>query len=368
MTTSSLFPLVRVRRSTATSPSSATTFAASLPSWSLEIPDTVRAFLENLVDPIEVVSFVGCSQSTQDELWTAALEAAAAAVVEGLSEQSYKTSDDTGAIGGIPSLASEAYSSLYQSSGIWAWLSTHRSTGASSGTYHTPAQTLYLINRDDELLNHTQEPEIHPYTIDNILVPLLSICSTEMNIVSVTTRDVEADLSYFGGSFKALSTQHQHISQTDLANLKWHWRHSTRDIPYDPSTDCGLSTLKQLIMDSSNSAHGESMGWGKASEHLAVIQNYFKVVDCHFPTTRSDSLNAVEEHAGVSGNSSQHLYRTESQDMDDILTHDLKDLRIAEGNRPTYVEDSWFRSVLDKDKQNRDSQRKFYNSTSVNGK
>ncbi|KAF8975747.1 hypothetical protein BGZ46_008877 [Entomortierella lignicola] len=392
--TTLLFQLVRVRRSSA-SPSSATTFAAissSAPSWSLEVPETVRAVVENFADPVEVVSYVGCNRSTQDALW-------AAAVAEHSNYHHRTSNDDTivsGRIGG-PAVPPE-FNGPNQG-GIWAWLSPRKSsyntggskigTGTGTGTTETTSEfnpvvnTLYLINRDDELLKDAEEfqLEYRPYTLDNVLVPLLALCSTRMNIVSITTRDTKADLSHLGRSLSVLTTkpqqqqqqqqQQQCVSSSELADLSWHWCGSTSDFTYDPLsstnnshdyTDSGISTLKQII------AKLEKTAGNEVSEHLSVLQKCFKDVQCHLPSSASQGTSNNDNNNDNNGNQLDYpAQEDQQQDIDYILTHELKDLSITEANTSSiFDENLWFRKLLDSDGDT--NQDMFLNPRLINGK
>ncbi|KAF9995022.1 hypothetical protein BGZ79_000203, partial [Entomortierella chlamydospora] len=399
MTATSLFPLVRVRRAAA-SPSSATTFAAASLSWTLEVPDAVRVNLESWTDPIEVVSYVGCNRSTQDELWLAAVKAASAAADAAFSESEHTThkafTEDT------PLPSDMNANSFGHSGGIWAWLTTRNietdpglglEPGTGAESYHTPVMhTLYLINRDDELWkdddddfrcfhpSHNQQQQqqqqdhqhqCRPYTLDNILAPLLAICSAKMNIVSVTTRDTKADLSHLNRTLKVLTTpqlqqSQQYTNRHDLAKLTWHWRDSTCDTTHDSSSalsnprvysDHGLSILEQLVAGSTNGADNEETDRNHASEHLAVIQNCFQSIECRLPpavgaapTPPLDSQKAIEP----SHSDSKQLDSLEGRDVNRPLKLDLKNLSRAETSTVVNpLENNWFRNLLDGDDSGR---------------
>ncbi|KAF9196732.1 hypothetical protein BGZ50_007896 [Haplosporangium sp. Z 11] len=313
-----VFQLARIRHASSSSPSSECTF---------EIPEATKTILENLIDPLVVVSYLGYSQAVQEALWNTLHQSSrlnkgksvdfkfAEAIIAGSSPNS-----------GSGTSVSNNTTVYNFTGGIWARTGSTSATGIAIDKGDSPsAQILYLFYRAD---SSTPE-ETHGYgqgsqgshdhdainrSLDAILTPLLALCSTQLNIISETTHDTAADMDRFCRSLTILSPNRPVTSDLraqDIAKLGWRWgrsshtalfRHSSSTSATDfdyKSTDTALATLEKILTDSTateedESTHTESLGsYTEAKKgHIATLRRYFRTIECYAPSSTS-RLSAI---------------------------------------------------------------------------
>ncbi|KAF8937221.1 hypothetical protein BGZ58_003085 [Dissophora ornata] len=309
------FQLARVRRSP--NPTHAP--------WTFDVPEEARKKLDSLIDPLAVVSYFSCSQSVQDTLWAVVFEQNQGACSGG---SEYNRNTDS------------------LSAGIWAWLpDPSTDTAAQSKSI----RTLHLVHRAeknaitesqgpegqhaDDINNDEDDDKSASHDLDKILGPLLALCSTQLNIISATIHDTEADLAQLSQSLMIFTApqKQRHTKQADLASLTWRWS-DQMDGANDISTNtnghrtanAGWVTLESLSKSTQNDP-------GESEAHLDVLRQCFGLVDCHLPTASTE----------------------EKQDIDKILEQDLRDLTVSgdgknvdHSSNKVDVNTAWFRGVF----------------------
>ncbi|KAG0265822.1 hypothetical protein BG011_003973 [Mortierella polycephala] len=302
-----VFQLARIRYASPSSPSSACTF---------EIPEATKTILENLIDPLVVVSYLGYSQAVQEALWSTLHQSSR--LNKGKSVD-FKFAEATIASSNPKSGSSNSASNNATvnnfTGGIWARTGSTSATGAGVAIDKgdsPSAQILYLFYRADSPApeeTHDHDHDTMNRSLDAILTPLLALCSTQLNIISETTHDTAADMDRFCRSLTIFSPNRPVTSDLraqDIAKLGWRWcrsshkalfRHSSSSTPTDfdyKSTDTALATLEKILTDSTTteedeSTHTESFGgYTEAKKgHIATLRRYFRTVECYAPSSTS---------------------------------------------------------------------------------
>ncbi|KAG0246562.1 hypothetical protein BGX31_001014 [Mortierella sp. GBA43] len=257
----------------------------------VEISETARNILEDIIDPLVVVSYFGCSRSVQDSLCTA-------------FEQIYKVENTS-------SLDGSGSNNL--SGGIWGWLAPP--SGNPDPVLGVTTQTLHLVYLDQEL-NREREEEgeekedfFDPFAKnpDAILAPLMAICSTQLNVISTTAQDTEADLARFTQSLEVFTSRHQARRKLNLAPMEWYWSEPVPDSTTLSPTDAdpGVDILEGIIANQTDSSQERYSG------HLTALDQCFGDFDCYpsvpLPTTMDAGRQGADQARRPSGSESAFL-------------------------------------------------------------
>ncbi|KAG0055383.1 hypothetical protein BGZ83_008775 [Gryganskiella cystojenkinii] len=261
-------------------------------SATITIPDSAKAILEYIVDPLVVVSFYSCKRPVQEALRSA------------LHRQFDQESIESANIG---------------IGGIWAFLSDNRKTGQQIDGIPTQLLTpsspryLYLIpastatagggQGQDSSLSFPDDDTVD--LVGRILVGLMAVASTQLVVISENLQDAQDDLKVIGPAIELVVER-----ATDVEPLLATYGHPTLSwrMGYDPSiadsSTAGSRTIaiQRLLSNQGNNSDN--------IRNLDVINRFF----------------TLQDQAARSGYCESHT--TPDMDMENMLTGGLQVLSI----------------------------------------
>ncbi|KAF9913215.1 hypothetical protein BX616_010144 [Lobosporangium transversale] len=352
------FQLAKIRRS----PVPSTPSPSSSP-WVFDIPEATRAILENLAEPLTVVSFFSYHRSIQDALCDAAATAAASASVIRNSYSSDTNNEQEQTNDTETTSTTSTTDIRLLGGGIWAWLSSPTSTMDSVSSSH-PVHTLYVIYRHDNsispntLYDSTTENSAFSFPLHGILEPILALFSNQLNIVSPTIYDTEGDLARLARSLLTLQTTQRHYPPFDLPSLNWRWSDpvnraiSNSKAKSDHGHARGAATLEMYISDARKSTGVMSIESEDIAAQVAVLEQFFRSIKC-CPSPASSKIN---NRAG--GSIRKRRSKMNEQSIEAVLMRDLKDLTVTDTKKSNeaHIDSSWFHELTGRSKQRPDNQ------------
>ncbi|KAF9340800.1 hypothetical protein BGZ91_000171 [Linnemannia elongata] len=304
-----VFQLARVRfpssSSSSTSLSSPISPVAS--SWSLEVPESARALLEDITQPVVVVSYLSQDREVRDALWTAFKD------VYGWHAQTSTTNTTTS--GGGQDIATGF------SMGVWGWISPPDTSqdddevaAAIGGGDSMAVRRLHLLFGGDNN-EHLADDDT---TADEILVdqdiegvervvwPLLSLCSTYLTVISPGLEATRRDIENLAGLIQPLAEGRKGRNDAiEKAVLDWRWV-GQDIIDTDQDLDGGDEDEGRAVLESVLDDYDTIEQTGDSWKALDTVCKVFDGVKCKAPTPvgiewsrRGSEVDAIRAEAAT---------------------------------------------------------------------
>ncbi|KAG0289128.1 hypothetical protein BGZ96_007221, partial [Linnemannia gamsii] len=272
-----VFQLARVRRPSTSSslPSlSSPTSPVSSPTWMLEVSEFTRTLLEDITQPVVVISYLSLDREVRDALWGAFKE------VYGWQVQSTTAGgqEDAGKMSlGIWGWISPPDTSLDDDKEVAAAAAASIPTGGGGGGSLIGVRKIYLLYggnydaedfEEDGGMNDVEEEskkgeqkvvqDLDLESVEKMVWSLMSLCSTYLTVVSPELEAIREEMERLAGLVQPLVGVRTKRSSgvKERAVLDWRWvgqdiiiQNQDRDLNLEGYKDDGRAVLESILED-----------------------------------------------------------------------------------------------------------------------
>ncbi|KAG9065483.1 hypothetical protein KI688_001769 [Linnemannia hyalina] len=302
-----VFQLVRVRLPSSSSSSSLSSPTSPVASpWSLEVPESTRTLLEDITQPIVVISYLSQDREVRDALWTAFKD------VYGWNAQPSTTTTTTS---GGQEIATGF------SMGVWGWISPPDTSqdddevaAATGGGDSKAVRRLHLLfggdnnedladddtAADERLANQDMEG------VERVVWSLLSLCSTYLTVMSPGLEATRQDIERLVGLVQPLVGDRKGRNDArEKAVLEWRWV-GQNIVDKDQDLDDGDENEGRAVLESVLDDYDDIEQTGDSWKVLDTVCKVFDGVNCKAPTPvgvewsrRGSEVDAIRAEAAT---------------------------------------------------------------------
>ncbi|KAF8942686.1 hypothetical protein BGZ47_006231 [Haplosporangium gracile] len=313
-----VFQLARVQLPSSSSSSLSSPTSPVASPWRVEVPESTRTLLEDITQPIAVISYLSQDREVRDALWTAFKD------VYGWQVQATKTMTMTG--------GEEIATGL--SMGIWGWISPPDTAqddeetveaatgggGGGGGGGFMAVRRLHLLfwgdnngdledddMSDDEKLKKGRWADQDLEDVERVVWSLLSLCSTYLTVVSPDLETTRREIARLVGLVQPLAGNRKGRNDArEKAVLDWRWvgqdiADQDQDLDLDGDEDDGRAVLESILEDYDGIEER-----GDSRQVLDTVCKVFGGVKCKPPTPvgvewsrRGSEVDAIRAEAAT---------------------------------------------------------------------